>query len=183
MIIALFMTANVWRGKPWSAMSLTQPLKGLVSFVLIVALGYALAVLCVHLAPSWLPAATLQELEEKKDLTRFLWYHSAEIAGFTLIPFLAWHHYFDDMAPMADRDSWGAFAFRTVGVLVLAAANYYLFYYLKFAYWGIGNSHAEHLEHAFPEGESLVWNFWWIIPLLWNEWFFHKWPFYVHEGH
>lgn len=181
MIIALFMTANVWRGKPWSAMSLTQPLKGLVSFVLIVALGYALAVLCVHLAPSWLPAATLQELEEKKDLTRFLWYHSAEIAGFTLIPFLAWHHYFDDMAPMADRDSWGAFTFRTVGVLVLTAANYYLFYYLKFAYWGIGNSHAEHLEHAFPEGESLVWNFWWIIPLLWNEWFFHKWPFYVHE--
>jgi amino acid transporter, AAT family len=30
-------------------------------------------------------------------------------------------------------------------------------------------------------GESLIWNFWWIIPLLWNEWFFHKWPFYSTE--
>ena len=30
-------------------------------------------------------------------------------------------------------------------------------------------------------GESLIWNFWWIIPLLWNEWFFHKWPFYTAE--
>jgi AAT family amino acid transporter len=48
-------------------------------------------------------------------------------------------------------------------------------------HWGLGNEHAAHLEHAFPEGESLIWNFWWIIPLLWNEWFFHKWPFYVHE--
>jgi len=27
----------------------------------------------------------------------------------------------------------------------------------------------------------LIWNFWWIIPLLWNEWFFHKWPFYIHK--
>jgi AAT family amino acid transporter len=29
----------------------------------------------------------------------------------------------------------------------------------------------------------LIWNFWWIIPLLWNEWFFHKWPFYEHKHH
>jgi AAT family amino acid transporter len=181
MIIVLFMTANVWRGKPWSAIALPQPLKGVVSFLVIVAAGYALAVLCVNLAPAWLPQATIQELEQRNDLTRFLWYHAAEIAGFTLIPFLAWHHYFDDMVPMADKDSWAAFAFRTAGVVALAALNYVVFYYLGFVHWGIGNEHAAHLEHAFPEGESLVWNFWWIIPLLWNEWFFHKWPFYVHE--
>ena len=60
MIILLFMTANVWRGKPWSAMSLPQPLRGLVSFSGIVVLGYALAVLCVNMAPWWLPEATLQ---------------------------------------------------------------------------------------------------------------------------
>lgn len=40
----------------------------------------------------------------------------------------------------------------------------------------------EHPIDAFPQGESLVWNFWWLIPLLWNEWFLRKWPFYVH-GH
>ena len=181
MIIALFMTANVWRGKPWSAISLPQPLKGLVSFGVIVVLGYLAAVACVSLAPTWLPEATLRELEAANDLTRFLWYHAAEIAGFTLIPFLAWHHYFDDMVPLRDKDSWAGFAFRTTGVLALAAVNYYVFYYLGFVHWGIGNEHAELLEHAFPEGESLVWNFWWIIPLLWNEWFFHKWPFYTHH--
>ena len=181
MIILLFMTANVWRGKPWSAMSLPQPLRGLVSFSGIVVLGYALAVLCVNMASWWLPEATLHELSEANDLTRFLWYHAAEIAGFTLIPFLAWHHYFDDIVPIADKDSWAAFGFRTVGVIVFAALNYYVFYYLGFVHWGIGNEHAAILEHAFPEGESLVWNFWWIIPLLWNEWFFHKWPFYEHE--
>lgn len=181
MIIVLFLTANVWRGKPWSTMSLPQPLKGLVSFACTIVIGYALALLCVNLVPSWLPEATLHELEANGDLTRFLWYHAAEIGGFTLIPFLVWHHYFDDAVPMADKDSWAAFGFRTIGVVILAALNYYAFYYLGFAHWGLGNEHAEHLEHAFAEGESLVWNFWWIIPLLWNEWFFHKWPFYVHD--
>lgn len=179
MIIVLFLTPNVWRGKPWSAIRLSQPLKGLVAFGCIVALGYTLALLCVRIAPWWLPDATLQALSEANDLTRFLWYHAAEIAGFTLIPLLAWHHYFDDVVPFGDRDSWAAFWFRTAGVVVLAALNYYVFYYLGFVRWGIGNEHAAHLEHAFPEGESLVWNFWWIIPLLWNEWFFHKWPFYT----
>ena len=85
------------------------------------------------------------------------------------------------MVPVADKDSWAAFGFRTVGVLVFAGLNYWVFYYLGFVHWGIGNEHAATLAHAFPEGESLVWNFWWIIPLLWNEWFFHKWPFYLHE--
>ena len=36
------------------------------------------------------------------------------------------------------------------------------------------------MEHDVVEralnGESLIWNFWWIIPLLWNEWFFHNGP-------
>lgn len=182
MIIVLFMTANVWRGKPWSAITLPQPLKGLVSFAINVVLGYALAVICVGIAPLWLPAETVAELTHNNDLTRFLWYHAAEIAGFTLIPFLIWHHYFDDAVPLADKDSWAAFGFRTVGVLVLAVLNYYLYYYVNFGHWALGNEHMAELQHAFPQGESLVWNFWWIIPLLWNEWFFHKWPFYVHQS-
>jgi AAT family amino acid transporter len=192
MVIILFMTANVWRGKPWSAISLPQPWKGLISFVINVALAYVLAVACVWIAPMWLPADTMEKLAEMKKLVapaairaewlRFLWYHAAEIAGFTLIPFLAWHHYFDDGVPMAEKDSWGAFLFRTVGVLLLAALTYYAFYYLNFGHWGLGNHEMVHLAERFPNGESLVWNFWWIIPLLWNEWFFHKWPFYTHEG-
>jgi len=179
MIIVLFMTPNVWRMKPWSLITLPQPWKGLISFILNVVLGYILAYLCVVLAPAWL-GDVLHHIEAAAEKTRFLWYHAAEIAGFTLIPFLIWHHYFDDMAPQADKDSWGAFWFRTVGVLVFCVINYIFFYYLNFGGWGLGNPH---WDHKFVHGESLIWNFWWIIPLLWNEWFFHKWPFYTHDAH
>ena len=64
------------------------------------------------------------------------------------------NHYFDDMVPIADKDSWAAFGFRTVGVLVFAALNYGVFYYLGFVHWGIGNEHAATLEHAFPEDRA-----------------------------
>lgn len=185
MIIVLFMTPNVWRMKPWSVINLPQPWKGLISFICVVILGYILALICTKIAPAWLPEETIQHLKEAKpndaELIRFLWYHAAEIAGFTLIPFLIWHHYFDDICPMKDKDSWGAFWFRTVGVIVLAAINYIFYYYINWGHWGLGNHHMAELPHRFPHGESLVWNFWWIIPLLWNEWFFHKWPFYVHD--
>ncbi len=187
MIIVLFMTPNVWRMKPWSVIKLPQPAKGLISFIINVILGYLIAYVCVQIAPSWIDMNEVKAHLPAGDAgnpTRFLWYHAAEIAGFTLIPFLAWHHYFDDMAPMSDIDSWAAFWFRTIGVLVLCAINYYFFYYLNFGYWGLGNDHMHHsLAERFIHGESLIWNFWWIIPLLWNEWFFHKWPFYVHDHH
>lgn len=187
MIIVLFMTPNVWRMKPWSVITLPQPWKGLVSFVFVFILGYFLAWLCVKLAPLWLSMAEVSRHLPPADAgnpTRFLWYHAAEIAGFTLIPFLIWHHYFDDLAPQGDKDSWGAFWFRTAGVLVLGLVNYLFFYYLNFGHWGLGNHHmAGGLAERVVGGESLIWNFWWIIPLLWNEWFFHKWPFYVHGEH
>lgn len=186
-IIVLFMTPNVWRMKPWSAITLPQPLKGSISFVCTIGLGYLLAWLSVKGAPLWL---NMQEVIQHLPATdlgspiRFLWYHAAEIAGFTLIPFLIWHHFFDDMAPQADKDSWGAFWFRTVGVLVLAVLNYLFFYYVNFGHWGLGNHHmAGGLAERVVGGESLIWNFWWIIPLLWNEWFFHKWPFYAPAEH
>ena len=184
MIIVLFMTPNVWRMKPWSLITLPQPWKGLVSFVINVILGYIIAWICVQIAPIWLGQEFIHHLAEAKpnnaELNRFLWYHAAEIAGFTLIPFLIWHHYFDDMVPMPDVDSWAAFWFRTAGVLLLCALNYIFFYYIGWGHWGLGN---HHWDHKFVHGESLIWNFWWIIPLLWNEWFFHKWPFYEHDHH
>ncbi len=188
MIIVLFMTPNVWRMKPWSLIKLPQPWKGLVSFIINVILGFILAWLCTKIAPAWMNMEEIVKhlpAGDKGDPTRFLWYHAAEIAGFTLIPFLIWHHYFDDMVPMADVDSWGAFWFRTIGVfIVLAGINYIFFYVINFGHWGLGNHHMEHgLAERYIHGESLIWNFWWIIPLLWNEWFFHKWPFYVHDHH
>lgn len=187
MVIFLFMTPNVWRMKPWTSIPLSQPFKGMASFLCVVALAYATSWLCVHVAPLWLPMdEVLKHLPagDKGNATRLLWYHAAEIAGFTLFPFLIWHHFFDDMVPMKDKDSWAAFWFRTVGVLVLAALGYVFFYYVNFGHWALGNHHMEgHVAERIVHGESLIWNFWWIIPLLWNEWFFHKWPFYVPEGH
>jgi len=186
-IIVLFMTPNVWRMKPWSVITLPQPWKGLISFVGTIGLGYILALICVKLAPAWLPMEdVIQHLPagDKGIPTRFLWYHAAEIAGFTLIPFLIWHHYFDDLAPQADKDAWGAFWFRTVGVLILCVLNYLFFYYVNFGHWGLGNHHMTGgIGARAVGGESLIWNFWWIIPLLWNEWFFHKWPFYLPSEH
>ncbi len=189
MIVVLFMTANVWRMKPWSAITLPQPLKGLVSFFCIVVIGYVVAIICVKLAPLWLgdsfhhievkdAAGAVDAAKTTAEQTRFLWYHAAEIAGFTLMPFLTWHHYFDDMSPVGDIDSWAGFWFRTAGVMVLCVITYIFFYYIGWGQWGLGNPH---WDHKFVHGESLIWNFWWIIPLLWNEWFFHKWPFYTHE--
>jgi AAT family amino acid transporter len=182
-IIILFMTVNVWRMKPWSLIALPQPFKGIISVILSFIGAYLVALLCLKIIPMWVPAESFHHLEEAKgaaEVQRFLWLHSAEIAGFTLIPFLAWHHYFDDLAFGLDVDGWPAFFLRTIGVLALAAVSYWIFYYANFGHWGLGNHHMEELSHRFAHGESLIWNFWWIIPLLWNEWFFHKWPFYVH---
>ena len=182
-IVILFMTPNVWRMKPWTLITLPQPWKGWLSTALSFVAAYAIALLCRQLIPMWVPADTFHHLETAKgvaEVQRFLWIHSAEIAGFTLIPFLIWHHYFDDMAP-GDVDGWGGFFFRTAGVLLFAAVLYWIFYYGNFGHWGLGNHHMGELSERFSHGESLVWNFWWIIPLLWNEWFFHKWPFYVHQ--
>jgi AAT family amino acid transporter len=187
MIIVLFMTPNVWRMKPWSVIKLPQPAKGLISFIINVILGFLLAWVCTKIASAWIDIGEVTKhlpAGDKGNPTRFLWYHAAEIAGFTLIPFLAWHHYFDDMVPMADKDSWAAFWFRTIGVLVLCVINYIVFYYINWGHWALGNHHMAHdVAERLVHGESLIWNFWWIIPLLWNEWFFHKWPFYVHDHH
>lgn len=183
-IVILFMTPNVWRMKPWTLITLPQPWKGLISTALSFVAAYAIALLCRKLIPMWVPAETFHHLETAKgaaEVQRFLWIHSAEIAGFTLIPFLIWHHYFDDAAPGSNPDSWGGFFFRTIGVGLFAAVLYGIFYYGNFGHWALGNHHMAELPERFSHGESLVWNFWWIIPLLWNEWFFHKWPFYVHE--
>ena len=69
-----------------------------------------------------------------------------------------------------------------MGVLVLMVVNYIFFYHINFGHWGLGNHHMEHgLAERFIHGESLIWNFWWIIPLLWNDWFFAKWGLFQED--
>jgi amino acid transporter, AAT family len=176
-IVVLFMEANVWRGRFWSWLKLSQPWKGWISLIGTIGIGYILALICIRIISLWIPKETILHLQETNNLTKFLWYHSAEIAGFFLFPFLIWHHYFDDLTPFKDKDSKGAFIFRTLGVIVLAFIGYYIYYYLNFGSWGLGNHHMTEMSHRLTHGESLVWSFWVIIPLLFNEWFFHKWGF------
>lgn len=201
-IVVLFLTATVWRGKPWSALPLAQPARGFVAFVLLIALSYAIAVFCNKVvSPMIVPAEafefakakiaaanpavdanTLQVLQSREGM-RVLWHHAAEIAGFLLFPFLIWHNFTDDTAP-GDIDSWGAFMFRTIGCIVLAAVGYVLYYHVNFGAWALGNPHmANTIGERWIDGESLLWNFWFIIPLLWCAWFFNKWPFYVEADH
>ncbi len=183
-IIILFIFANTWRMKPFALIKLPQPTKGFVYMGLSFVGAYILMLICVKVAPLWLPQETIHHLMEAKgpgEVSRFLYLHSAEIAGMTLIPFLTWHHYFDDLCGTEDVDSWASFWIRNIGVLFFAAIIYWAYYYGNFGYWGLGNPHMAKLADRFPHGESLVWNFWWIIPLLFNEWFFNKWPFYAHE--
>jgi len=121
-------------------------------------LGYILALICVKGAPAWLPMEDVighLPAGDKGIPTRFLWYHAAEIAGFTLIPFLIWHHYFDDLAPQADKDAWGAFWFRSVGVLILCVVNYIFFYYINFGHWAWVITHMTGGIGAGGGGESL----------------------------
>ena len=184
-IVILFMTPNVWRMKPWSLITLPQPWKGIVSVIISFIGAFALMYLCKAIIPMWIPEDVLHHLKEAEPATydKFFWIHSAEIAGFTLIPFLIWHHYFDDAVFGMDKDGWLSFMIRTMGVVFFGAISYWFFYFGNFGHWGLGNHHMTDLGHRFAHGESLIWNFWWIIPLLWNEWFFHKWPFYVHKEH
>ncbi len=187
MIVILFLTPTVWRWKPWTKIKLPQPWKGCISLISIFAVSYALALICMKIAPLWLNIEEISQHLPRSDAanpTRFLWKHAAEIGGFGLLPPIVWSHFFDSAVPMADKDSWGAFWFRTVGVIALIALGYVLYYVINFGYWGLGIQHMEGpMSERVLHGEPLVWGLWWVIPILWNEWFFEKWPFYVHVDH
>ncbi len=187
MIVIQYMTVQVWRMKPWSSIKLPQPWKGLISFISVVAISYGLAVICTKIAPLWLNMDEISKHlppSEAGNPTRFLWQHAAEIGAFGLLPPIVWAYFFDDMVPMADKDSWGAFWFRTFGVAVFIALAYVFYYVINWGYWGLGNAHmAGTMSERVLKGESIFWSVWWLIPFLWVEWFFDRWPFYVHADH
>ena len=199
-IIVLFLTATVWRGKPWNLLPLPHPARGFAAIGLVMALSYVIAVFCNNVVtPMIMPAEAFEfakskiaaanqdvdantlQLLQSREVMRVVWHHSAEIAGFFLFPFLIWHNFFDDKAPGGmNLDSWRAFLFRTVGCIVFAAIGYCLYYHVNWGSWALGNPHMGHgIGERWVDGESLLWNFWFIIPLLWCAWFFNKWPFYV----
>ncbi len=187
MIVIQYLTVQVWRGKPWSAIKLPQPWKGIVSFIGVFVISYALAVICTKIAPLWL---NMEEIKkhlpptEAGNPARFLWQHTSEIAAFALLWGIVWTNFFDDMVPMADKDSWGAFWFRTIGVFILTLLAYLFYYVVNWGLWGAGNHHmAGDMAEKALHGESIVWSVWWLIPFLFSTWFFEKWPFYTTADH
>ena len=188
MVIWLFMVANVWRGYPWALIK-PQPWRGLVGAVGTVVFAWIAVKVCLWGMDMWW-GPMQAGASDIRLLPHFRYYHAATIAGCTIMPFLAWHHFFDDW-PTQYGEAAGFFI-RTIGVLVLAAVWLWIWYKISYPLFGlwptlnIGAPNAWQL-HELGKGafqvmnKPLVWIFWWIIPLLFNEWFMHKWPFYVEE--
>ncbi|NPV92497.1 MAG: hypothetical protein HPY50_17165 [Firmicutes bacterium] len=203
-VIILFLAANTWQGWPWNYVK-TQPLRGLVGSVGMVLVAYIALQVTLKLMESqwgaipWDAAYTGADAKEKGVAMTwgFRYYHAASIAGYTIIPFLMWHHYFDDFPNQPGM--WNAgWWIRFVGVFALAAVYGAVWYKISYPLFGlIGTLNTagptlqqmhELVPHGAPLGTAfqvmnkpLPWIFWWIIPLLFNEWFMHKWPFYVEE--
>ncbi|MDH7478642.1 MAG: hypothetical protein QHH02_01370 [Syntrophomonadaceae bacterium] len=203
-VIVLFLAANTWLGWPWNYVK-TQPLRGIVGSVGMVLLAYvftkiSLALIAMQWGPiPWdtaLDAATAKELGVR-GTWGFRYYHAASIAAATIMPFLMWHHFFDDIPNQPGM--WNAgWWIRFFGVFALAGVWMWLWYKIcwpAFGIWpGLSTAgptlwqmhelvgHGEPLNTAFQVmNKPPIWIFWWIIPLLFNEWFMHKWPFYVEE--
>lgn len=181
-IVYLFMTANVWAGKPWDIIK-SQPWRGFFGMVSIFALSLiTVKVLMAVMASLYGPV----DPAAKDGIMSldYRYYHTATLAGFTLIPFLIWNHYFDNWP-----QKWGTavgWVIRTVGVFAAAALIGVIYYKVCSPVLGLpsvfANSAIEY-NGMHLNNKPLVWLFWWIIPLLWNDWFAHKWPFYVEKSH
>jgi len=168
MVVYLFMTANVWSGKPFHLVR-KQPWSGLVAIVSIIVMSYVtVKIAMLGLGAVW-GAVDPQSADGPTSLT-WRYYHTASIAGFTLFPFLVWNHYFDNWP-----QKWGSvvgWIVRTVIVVALAAAAYFVYYMVCLPLLGLKP------ELSNLVNKPLVWCFWAIIPLLFNEWFMEKVPFY-----
>lgn len=176
-IIYLFMTANIWEGKPWHLIK-KQPWRGIVTTFGI----FALALLTVKVLMTGMTLIYGPVDPSVKDGIMNLdyrYYHTATMAGFTLIPFLIWNHYFDNWP-----QKWGVVAgwvIRTLGVFIAGAIIGIIYYAVCEPLLGLPSVFANNLieyQGMQLNNKPLVWLFWWIIPVLWNDWFAHKWPFY-----
>ncbi|WP_407309002.1 hypothetical protein [Desulfosporosinus sp. SB140] len=169
MVVYLFMTANVWSGKPFHLIK-KQPWSGLVAIISIVILSYVtVKVLIFGMGAVW--GAVDPKSADGPTSLAWRYYHTASIAGFMLFPFLIWNHYFDNWP-----QKWGSVAgwfVRTIGVYILGAASYFIYYMVCQPLLGLKPELSNHIN------KPLVWLFWAIIPLLFNDWFMGKVPFYT----
>jgi AAT family amino acid transporter len=168
MVVYLFMTANVWSGKPFHLIK-KQPWSGLIAFVSIIAMAYVtVKVLIFGMGIVW--GAVDPKSADGPAFLAWRYYHTASIAGFALFPFLVWNHYFDNWP-----QKWGSVVgwfVRTVGVYAFAAVGYFVYYMVSEPLLGLKPELSNHIN------KPLVWLFWAIIPLLFNDWFMSKVPFY-----
>lgn len=176
-IIYLFFTANIWEGNPWNLIP-KQPWRGIVAFISIFIMAWAtMKLTMVGMEWYWGPV----DAAAKDGIASLNWryYNAANIAGFTLIPFLMWNHYFDNWPKQyGPVVGW---IVRTIGVFFFATIIGKVYYLVSEPLLGL----TSHLGNVGVDGhhpnKPLVWLFWWIIPLLFNDWFMHKHPFYVEE--
>ncbi len=179
-IVYLFMTANVWEGKPWHLIK-KQPLRGIVTVLGI----FTLALLTVKILMTGMNVIYGPVDTVAKDgimNLEYRYYHTATLAGFTLFPFLIWNHYFDNWPQKYGVVT--GWLIRTVGVFIIAAILAFIYYAVCEPVLGLPSIFANNLieyQGRHLNNKPLVWLFWWIIPLLWNDWFAHKWPFYIEE--
>lgn len=168
MVVYLFMTANVWSGKPFHLIK-KQPWSGLVAVVSIILLAYVSVKITVFgMGAVW--GAVDPKAADGPTSLAWRYYNSASLAGFTLFPFLVWNHYFDNWP-----QKWGSVVgwfVRTIGVFALAVAQFYIYYAVCLPLLGLKPEFSNHVN------KPLVWLFWAIIPLLFNDWFMGKYPFY-----
>lgn len=172
MVVYLFMTANVWSGKPWHLVK-KQPWSGLFGIVSIIILAYlSVKVTMFGMDAVW--GAVDPKATDGPASLAWRYYNSATLAGFTLFPFLIWNHYFDNWPQkMGSVASW---FIRTGIVFVLAIIQFFIYYSVCLPLLGLKPEFSNHVN------KPLVWLFWAIIPLLFNDWFMAKVPFYKSGG-
>lgn len=172
MVVYVFMTANVWSGKPWHLVK-KQPWSGLFGIVSIIILAYlSVKVTMFGMDAVW--GAVDPKATDGPASLAWRYYNSATLAGFTLFPFLIWNHYFDNWPQkMGSVASW---FIRTAIVFVLAVIQFFIYYSVCLPLLGLEPEFSNHVN------KPLVWLFWAIIPLLFNDWFMAKVPFYKSGG-
>ena len=172
MVVYLFMTANVWSGKPWHLVK-KQPWSGLFGLVSIIILAFFTVKLTIFGMGAVWGAVDPKATDGPMSLA-WRYYNSATLAGFTLFPFLIWNHYFDNWPEkMGSVKGW---FIRTGIVFALAVAQFFIYYSICLPLLGLKPEFSNHVN------KPLVWLFWSIIPLLFNDWFMSKVPFYQPTG-
>lgn len=168
MVVYLFMTANVWSGKPFHLVK-KQPWSGLAAIISIIVMAYVtVKILMFGMGAVW--GAVDPKAADGPASLAWRYYNTATLAGFTLFPFLIWNHYFDNWP-----QKWGSVVgwfVRTGIVGILAAAQFLIYYSVCLPLLGLKPEFSNHAN------KPLVWLFWAIIPLLFNDWFMSKVPFY-----